>query len=191
MLKKLLVTSALVALTTVGFSSANAAANGIYVNGQLGYANTNYDSPTPLINVDSTGFAWRAAGGYQFTQNWAAELGYTSFPNTDVSLAKSDQHLGHIKQYAIDLVAKGILPVGNSFGLFGTLGAAYLNAKADTIFGKGDSTSKIQPTFGLGASYDITNNLPVTVSWQHIQKTGGSNLKNTDFYSVGLEYHFG
>lgn len=191
MLKKILVTSALVALTTVGFSSANAAANGIYVNGQLGYANTNYDSPTPRLNVDSTGFAWRAAGGYQFTQNWAAELGYTSFPNTDFTVKGLNLDLANVKQYAIDLVAKGMLPVSNGFGLFGTLGAAYLHAKADTFLGNAGSTSKIQPTFGLGASYDITNNLPVTVSWQHIQKTGGSDLKNTDFYSVGLEYHFG
>ena len=81
MLKKILVTTALVALTAIGFSNANAAANGIYANGQIGYANTNYSFQAP-ISVDHTGFAWRAAGGYQFTQNWAAELGYTSFPNT-------------------------------------------------------------------------------------------------------------
>lgn len=195
MLKKVLVVAALASLAGV----ANAADNGVYLNGQLGYGNSHYstsDISSDFVNssgVDKTGMAGRLAIGYQFTQNFAAELGYSKFSNVkfkDISALGYNLGKGTIKQYAIDLVAKGIMPISNGFGVFGTLGGAYLNGSGhDALSG---SNSNFWPTFGLGVSYDITNSLPVTASWQRIQKIGSnSDLKSTDFFALGLEYHFG
>jgi OOP family OmpA-OmpF porin len=178
MLKKIIMIAGLASLGFAG--AANAADNGIYLNGQLGYGHTHYNG----ADNSSGGFAQRVAGGYQVTQNFAAELGYTHFKDTTFSPGK-------IQQYAIDLVAKGMLPLTGDFGVFGTLGGAYLNGKASISGESSNTNSNFWPTFGLGAKYDFTNSVPVTFSWQRIQKVGTSNLKSTDLFSLGLEYHFG
>lgn len=204
MLKKILVTTALVGLTSIGFSgTANAAANGFYVNGQLGYGHS--DVPNSLFSparadIKNDGLAGRIAAGYQFTPYIAAELGYTKFSDVKVdNITVEGVNIGNarLEQQAIDLVAKGILPINNGFNAFGTLGVASLYAKGhgmdstEGTFGNG-STSRIMPTFGLGLGYDITPNLPITASWQRIQRIGDSSgLRTTDFFAVGLEYHFG
>lgn len=186
MSKRTLVTATLVSLAVLSLSNiANAAANGFYVGGQLGYGNTNYSEPG--VSIDKTGLAGRASVGYQFCPNLAGELGYTKFNNTK---GKSEGESVTLKQHAFDLTAKGMLPFGNGFNAYGVLGAAWMRADAKSEDGK-QNRSRILPTFGIGLSYDITPQLPVDISWRRIQKIGSTDLKSADLYSVGVSYHFG
>lgn len=183
MLKRTLVTAALTGLAalTLG-TAANAATNGFYVGGQLGYGDSHYSSQDGA-NIDKTGMAGRVSLGYQFSPNFASEFGYTKFSNIKV---KADDGRTSFKQYAYDLTGKGMLPFGNGFNAYGVLGASWMK-----LDGAGASQSRVLPTFGVGLSYDITPQLPVDVSWRRIQKTGGTDLRSADFYSVGVSYHFG
>lgn len=196
-------------LTTTG---AFAAINGIYLGGQLGFGDT-YQSPqnaafNARASGGSGGLAGRIFGGYQFTQYIAAEMGYTKFSNsnvtyTDYSTFFATTYRGSvpIESYAIDLVAKGTLPLQNGFSLFGKLGVAYINEFAGnvTIYNASGTHAEnfyinddtLLPTFGLGAGYDVTQNLTTDVSWMHIQHTGTSNIQSTDLVAAGVSYHFG
>jgi hypothetical protein len=93
--KKILLSSFAAAMAFSG--SSLAAAPGFYVGGNLGWSNTNPDSIETgnygngiIINrseTSGTGFAWGLNAGYQFDQNWAAELGYTRFAKTSASFS--------------------------------------------------------------------------------------------------------
>ena len=84
MFKKVL--TATLAISALGAMAAHAAAPGIYVTGQLGYANTHMGSKTNFHsynldlgnhkNLSNNGLAGRLALGYQFNQNFAVEIGY-------------------------------------------------------------------------------------------------------------------
>ncbi len=230
--KKLLMIAAasLMTLTT----SAFAVVNGPYVGGELGWGDThqgNFTSPglvseiisgtTTILSGSSrdTGIAGRIFAGYQFTPNWAAEMGYTHFSNATANSQYSqtgffglpgtqtyNQH-GTVTTQAVDLVAKGILPLQGGFSVYGKLGLAYLAASqtidgtmTNTFLGStttspihtSESDHRIYPTFGAGVSYDVTQNVVADVSWNHIQTVSPfDNMQNTDLVGASLAYHFG
>lgn len=193
--KKLFVAVALAGFALIGFSTAaNAALPGFYAGGQLGYGHTSWTNSDLHVNsasIDQDGLAGRVFGGFEFNENWAAELGYTRFPNTDVKningVAGNNGDINN--QYDIDLVAKGILPLANSFSMYGKLGGAY--AKASSSRDLITSSSRVYPTFGVGLSYDITPNVPVDLSWNRVQKVNNGPIPSTDLFAVGVAYNFG
>ncbi|SRR5579883_96101 len=216
-MKKKILTAAVATLAATGLAAAHAAVNGAYVGGILGYGNVHEGntSSTDVTEIEpgltgtsnfssnDRGIAGQIFGGYQFTQNFAAELGVTKFSNATQKVTGSVAGValptikGTVKTSAVDLVAKGMLPLQNGFGLYGKLGVAYLMASADVkAEGLGSASASqhnLYPTFGVGASYDINQNLVADVSWNRIQKVGSSNsnLPSTDLFGAGLSYHFG
>ncbi len=165
MFKKVLSTTVL-GISALGVMAANAAAPGIYVTGQLGYANTHMGNKTnikaisnnlpKLINVYSVnpndkdlannGLAGRIALGYQFNQNFAVEAGYLRLGQTKVAangnnhFIKSDGTL-KLQQNVVDFLAKGIVPICNKFNLYGKAGLAYINTNLNYTE-KADSKTK-------------------------------------------------
>lgn len=224
---KQLMTATVLGVSALGMMAANATANGVYVTGQLGYAK-NKTALSPIntsdgkalfnandkLSASGRNLAGRLGIGYQFTPNWAVEMGYLqlgkkkfdgllytpakgSTGGTDINGSSS------ISQSAIDLVGKGIYPINDKFNVYGKLGVAYVTT---TIDGKYDtdahtnminkSTSAIAkhkwaPEAAVGLSYDITPNMFVDTSWTHIQPLGKNKPGNIDFVAVGLGYSFG
>lgn len=233
MLKKVLST-ALCGVSVLGMMAANAAAPGVYVSGQLGYAQTNMKGMTNLNalsktlepsfsltikdpsdkNLANNGLAGRLAIGYQFNQNFAVELGYLKLGSRQVNVdaTKKDETAPitlqdasvKLAQNAIDLAAKGILPIGNNFNVYGKVGLAYLTSNL-SINGKADDKKhsynineqagfekrQWAPEAAIGVSYDITPNVSVDTSWTHIHPIGKNRAGNVNFLAVGLSYNFG
>lgn len=233
MIKKVL-TTALFGASALGVAAANAAAPGVYVTGQLGYAQTHMKNKTDIDtisaaipgndrhirpkggvnNVNNNGLAGRLAIGYQFNQNFAVELGYLRLASKKVGLG--DTKMGDpiidvtdpsitLAQNALDFAAKGILPVGNNFNVYGKLGVAYLTSDLH-VDGKNDKEQKVSynvndeagfkkhqlaPEAAIGVSYDITQNVSIDASWTHIHPIGKNSAGNINFASVGLSYNFG
>lgn len=154
MFKKVLSTTVLSA-SLLATMTANAAVPGVYVTGQIGYANThmgnkinntdilNYDvDPAKLgKNLSNNGLAGRTAIGYQFNQNFAVEAGYLHLSKSKIdlgainSIVKSgadSQGTLKLQQNVIDIAGKGIIPLNNTINVYGKLGVAYLttNIKA-------------------------------------------------------------
>ncbi|MES2141972.1 MAG: outer membrane beta-barrel protein [Pseudomonadota bacterium] len=216
MFKKILTTTVL-GVSALGVMAANAAAPGVYVTGQLGYANTHMKGKTEAYNtpnrpgpagtnLNNNGLAGRLAVGYQFNQNLALELGYLQLKNGKYFEEAYAFPTGteKLKQNAIDIAAKGILPLSDRFNIYGKLGIAYLTS--NITFKDVDSDSKASgnnnqiyniakhkwaPEAAVGVSYDITQNVSVDTSWTHIQPIGNKRPGNIDFVAVGIGYNFG
>lgn len=142
MFKKVLSTTVLT-VSVLGAMAANAAAPGVYVTGQLGYADTHMGVKTDITkhapnikdkNLSNNGLAGRVALGYQFNQNFAVEAGYLQLSGSKADLGAyqlphSDlvvQSTLKLQQNAIDLVGKGIIPISNNVNVYGKLGVAYI-----------------------------------------------------------------
>lgn len=217
MFKKILTTTVL-GVSALGVIAANAAAPGVYVTGQLGYADTHMGDKINIRgfnakdnNLSNNGLAGRLAIGYQFNQNFAVEAGYLQLGQTKVNgllnlpkIGLADSSL-KLRQNAIDLVGKGIIPVASNLNVYGKLGVAYVTT---TIEGTAKVTGvptvsvnlndsfnvakhKWAPEAAVGVSYDITPNVSVDTSWTHIQPLGSDKPGNIDFVAVGVGYNFG
>ncbi len=216
MFKKVLSTTVLT-VSVLGAMAANAAAPGVYVTGQVGYADTHMDSKTDFSkyvapntkdkNLSNNGLAGRIAIGYQFNQNFAVEAGYLQSGQKKVNIDGLNplQTSVKLQQNAIDFVGKGIIPLSNNINVYGKLGVAYVTSNIEgTIKAGGIPTINVDlndlahvakhkwaPEAAVGVSYDITPNVSVDTSWTHIQPLGSNKPGNIDFVAVGLGYNFG
>lgn len=208
MFKKILSTTVL-SVSALAAMTANAAAPGVYVTGQVGYADTHLESKLSK-DLSNNGLAGRAAIGYQFNQNFAVEAGYLQLSGSKVNanvpklkVKVFDPNL-KLKQNAIDLVGKGILPLANNINVYGKLGVAYIttdftgNGKipgASVTVDLNETASiakhKWAPEAAIGVSYDITPNVSLDASWTHIQPLGNNKPGNIDFAALGVGYNFG
>lgn len=209
MFKKVLSTTVLT-VSVLGAMAANAAAPGVYVSGQFGYADTHMGSKFSK-DLSNNGLAGRVALGYQFNQNFAVEAGYLqlgeSKVNGAITLPNEDLIPGKLKlqQNAIDLVGKGIIPLSTNVNFYGKLGVAYINTNfkataqipgIPTISADLNDTANVAkhkwaPEAAIGISYDITPNVSLDSSWTHIQPLGNNKPGNIDFVAVGVGYNFG
>lgn len=219
MFKKVLSTTVL-SVSVLAAMTANAATPGVYVTGQLGYANTHMGSKTNFHdhyldlgknkNLSNNGLAGRVALGYQFNQNFAVEVGYLQLNDKKVDMTQHlfDKMQGNaslnLQQHAIDLVGKGIIPVSQNFNVYGKLGLAYLTTDVNLKVKEGNLDANLNlnhytniaehkwaPEAAIGVSYDITPNVSVDASLTHIQPLGNNKPGNIDFAAVGLGYNFG
>jgi opacity protein-like surface antigen len=231
MLNKKRVLSVAVAGVAGLLIASSASAEGVYLGGQLGWGTThqggisNSELTTAIKDLNAiasssitsnkyrdNGLAGRLFAGYDITSNFAAELGYTKFSDSTADQTDAATVFGtavnldahqKVKTYAIDLVAKGTLPLQYGFSAFGKVGVAYLNQSGNatnsvTVGGTqlasetlNRSEAKFLPTFGAGVSYEITKNVSTDLSWSRIQTVGSTKyLKSTDFVGLGLSYHF-
>lgn len=186
MSKKVLL-SALAGIAAISFSTAaladyNNSDSGIYIGGQVGYADTHWNEIIgPFFgSISDSGIGGRVFAGYDFNQYIALESGFFYTPKPQDS-----------NTYAGDLVGKITVPVTNQIGLFAKAGAGYLK----TSFSGDGSVSNVDLVYGFGANYKITPNLIADVSFTRYN--GNHNLSNfsnyqpdTDFYGVGLAYKF-
>ena len=213
MIKRIIAVSVL-GVSSLGMVAANATTNGIYVVGQAGYAATHMKDKIALYPVaglkpmPNGGIAGRLGIGYQFNPNLAVELGYLQLPTLKTTTPGGTIPSGAwlipgtetLKQNAIDVAAKGILPITDKFNAYAKLGVAYLTSTVTSKFNgiKGNQNEyfniakhKFAPEVGLGVSYNVTNNVFVDTSWTHIQPMGKSRPGNVDFAAVGIGYSFG
>lgn len=119
--------------------------------------------------------AMRLLGGYQFTPNIAAEVGYHRLGDMNFSGARATPR-------AIELLGVGMAPVG-PVSLYGKLGL-YQGSKTPG----GDNTDL---TYGFGVLYDLARNLGVRGEVQRYEglKGVGGN-EDVDVLSVGVIYRF-
>jgi len=177
--------------------------SGFYIGIQAGYANSHYSKSwltkhakptvTSVKSVDSDGFAARGYIGYDFTENWAAELGYAYLPTVKFNKVMYNSTTGNMDfdQYVIDLFVKGTIPFANGFALFGKVGPAWLHRDdlAKTIGGtrikRNLTNGKVIPAAGVGLSYSFNSQVSTDISYVRY-----FNSEATDLVTLGLAYKF-
>ena len=186
-----LAASSVALAATAGINIVQAAETGVYIglDGGQAVARKYCDNVTNCKNDDTS---VRGSVGFQFTPNWAAELGYTSFgtlfdgQDNNVS-AKQDAS-------AWTLSAVGTLPIGKGFGLFGRAGAARYNlSNSGTVQGVAvESKRQIKPYFGAGVRLDLGANWMVRAEYQLYTDISGVNgvKDNVHGWYAGGAYRF-
>ncbi|MEI7431483.1 MAG: outer membrane beta-barrel protein [Betaproteobacteria bacterium] len=182
-------------------AAAPALAGDFYVAGSVGQSA--FDVPKSRLDglltsagytgintsIDKNDIAYKAQVGYQLNQYFAIEGGYIDFGKAKYSgtvtggTVKAD-----IKASGFNIAAVGILPINESFSLFGKLGV--IDAKAEV---GSASATKIKPTYGLGATYNVNKQLGIRVEYELFSKLGDANKTgeaDVSVLSAGVAYKF-
>jgi OOP family OmpA-OmpF porin len=198
---------ALLALTTP------ALADGFYGVGEVTYSSASLDNSyfnnalitsgaTGLSSSDSGGsFQWRLQGGYRFSPNLALEAGYIDFGKVDYQANYSGGSAqGSLKAGGVDLAALALLPLNDSFTIFGKLGVVDATVKsnlqagapADSASGN-TSVNSVRPLLGLGATYKLTDNVDLRADYDYVNGLGSSSKTGkmtVNMFSLGAVYNF-
>jgi OOP family OmpA-OmpF porin len=117
---------------------------------------------------DDIGF--KIFGGYQFTRNIAAEIGYGMlFDKSDVEVT------------ALEFVGVGLVPIAPQLSLMGKLGLA--NVEVDSRAGSRDKT---ELTWGIGVQFDMSRNLALRALWQRYE----TDPDELDWFAIGAAWRF-
>jgi OOP family OmpA-OmpF porin len=190
--KKALV--AVLGVTAAAFAFPAAAQNlsAVYIGGGVGQSKYKIDCGGGL-SCDDKDTSFRLFGGYQFTPNISAELGYADHGKAKLSGPGGTDELAAT---AWDLSGIFQWPFSNTgVSVFGRLGL-YVGKVELSGPDHGDKTSS-NVTFGLGAGYDFNRNIGVRAEWQRYSKmkarndaTGVEDEGDVDALTIGVLYRF-
>ena len=178
MLKKIVTAVALVSACGLASSAmaANSMDHGFYIDANLGWSKASLLSEITdgSTNLKDSGFAWGLGGGYKFMPNLAVDFDYLRF------VMLKDNSGDSLNNNAFILSAKGILPLGDGFSLYGKLGPALLDRTANGY----DLSNTYTLYAGIGAEYNFTSNMYVGVLGSYFMKRGDIvTTNNFDDYS--------
>lgn len=153
---------------------------------------TNAENQTPQAGTtDSTGFGWRAGGGYQYNAYIATEFGYTDFGDANgntLAYTNADVESGTIKEYANDFTIKAMWPLADQVSPYLDLGAAYIHSNLKLSSGSSQNYHSIQPRYGAGVNFTITNHFSTGIGWDRIN--GSTNIPSADLLGINFNYSF-
>ena len=150
---------------------------GWYMGGSYGMTSFDIDTAgitSPSLDDSDSGF--KIFGGFQFTKNWGAEVGYVDFGKAGIG------GFGDIGVTALTLAGTGTLPLNESFSLLGKVGMANWDASGSAS--SGDSGTDL--FYGIGARYNFNKNLSVQVEYEMLD----TDTDSVNMMSVGLRYKF-
>lgn len=199
-------------------STAAHAAEGFYVLGSIGQSRFDDDSLSKSdkdaifayamdenpnsSSQDDEDTGYKLQVGYQFSENFAIEGGYTDL-GEEVYKARFDDGITgkmktSVKGWNVDGVL--ILPISNGFSLFGKLGVIAAEVEQKISFESEDGygsesldDTKAAAKIGLGLAYNIYQGLSARAEYEHYEKLGDEDETgeiNADVFSLGLSYQF-
>ena len=201
----------LIALSAaLGVSSAQAADTGFYVGGSLGQSTANdfngsdIDAElfssygiTSSTSTDDSDTGWKVFAGYRFMKYLAVEGAYTDLGEFTAHSTVTSPSAGivdsSIETDAWTISALGILPLGDSFSLFGRVGVNLWSADISATGSGGGVTASASDdddgtdwVYGVGAAWNFTNNLSLRGEWERYDLGDG----DVDLWSAGLSWNF-
>lgn len=167
------------AILTIFSLNAHAADNldeqGFYAGVSLGKSNVSSN-----VVKESGDIIGGLNFGYQFNQNFSAELMYRT-----MSFRLFDGLVGDQSYYPdshVGVAAVGRIPLSEDFGFYGRLGVGQTSMKsASSTLG---SKHETDISTGIGLSYQLTKNFSANLEMTHFSKTG----VNTTL--AGVQYRF-
>ena len=146
---------------------------------------------------DNTGFSdpgvLTFSGGYRFTPNMAAEVGYAMAGDTTLS-----DPFGSVtyKQSALKIAAVGTYPVNNQFDLFGKLGLAMVSGELSgtgfySFVNYSATTNNLM--YGLGGQFNVNPQFGIRLQYESLGKSKASSTAtgvDVTVVSVGALFNF-
>ncbi len=171
-----------------GQSSAKFDWAGLAANAANGTAAT-----TPL-SAKHTGNAYKIFGGYDFGNNFAAELSYFNLGKFSYT-AGATSGTSKVDGISLDLVS--LIPFTQKFAAYARLGIQNASTH-DTFYGivppgfAGASQKEINGHAGLGLRYDFNPQVAVRAEWERYTINDGFNGRSpVNVYSVNILFPFG
>lgn len=193
MMKKFILFS-LIATSAVASTSALAQQQNYYAGVSLG--SSKYDVEVAgATNASDFGrhLGGKIFGGYDFSNMIGAEVGYAYFGKDDarysVGAVTSEVDA---KVHAIYLAVKGTVPLDETYAIFGKAGATFNRLKlssSSTLPALDDTTDKTSFYGGIGVSYNLQNNLSLTLEHEYFGKLNDEGGK-VNYTSLGARYKF-
>jgi len=175
-----------------GFAAAPVLAQGWYVGAGIGRGNLNMSGTelTGLNNaqIDDSDTTYTLRTGLRFNPYFALELGYYDLGQYTFSgTAGSVPIHGSAKAKSYGLSAVGILPVAEQLELYGRVGIASSELKANanaTLVTANSSDRQSEATYGVGARWNVARNWGVFAEWMKNDKI------KVDSYMGGVDFRF-
>ena len=162
-------------------------AEGFYVGGNIGRANQKATVDNFGSDKDSsTGV--KLVGGYAFTKNVGAEIGYVTLGKANLVIAGE---AFSTKTRAFYTAATGTLPLNEQFSLTGKLGVSANRVENSDVTGS-ETRDRITALVGVGATYNFAPNLAAVAEYDYfgkVIKEQNVNFK-ANLLSVGIRYKF-
>ncbi|HSW94459.1 MAG TPA: outer membrane beta-barrel protein [Gammaproteobacteria bacterium] len=207
-MKKMTKISTVVASLLIA-GSASAITPGAYVGAGVGDSVLRTPSVNSVPGVATSqsrgGLGGRVFAGYNFTKNFGLEAALAAYASSTAKASMAGRSVSQKDSLnALSLIGKGYLPLGdtglNAYVLGGlaevrnqlrTTGNLVPASQTGTT-----STNSLRPTYGLGMSYDLPNQMTTSLELSRIQgkgnmRTSDSAIPNADMISLNLGYNFG
>jgi OOP family OmpA-OmpF porin len=195
-MKKLLA----VIIVSLASSTAMAQDKGWYVGGALGQSKAKefcdglsgggfFGGNTTCDDTDTT---VKAMGGYQFTKNFALELGLM---NAGTVEARGPTGRVTVETGIFEGTALAILPLGAQFSVFGKFGlySSVVDTTISTVLiNRMERKTNSDLTFGAGVGWVFTPKFQLRAEWQRYKDVDAGDLgkSDADVISLGLLYRF-
>lgn len=176
----------------------------IYIGLLTGYGDTDWErlvsqdeataEATP-ISATGTGLLYGFFGGYQPFEYVAFEAEYIHFPDSELTFEPGnasgfEDTTSKTDYYA--LLMKLLVPVTDSWRVFGDIGVAHVTRSDDIA-----DISDTRATFGFGADYSLAAHWFVTMAFEYTPGTGEAEQDASAKYipyvysgQIGLAYRF-
>ena len=213
--RRVLGVAAFAALGAVGSSCAIAqdSTTGSYIGANVGTTRAQFKNDSINNTLANQGFTvnsrtednsstgYKLFGGYQFNRNFALEGGYFDLGRFNYALNTTPfgTFSGDTRVKGLNLDLVGMLPLSDQFTIFGRVGAAYAQSRANFIrtgalplnfspTNRNDTNLKV----GIGMQYAITEALALRAELERYRVSDPvRNRGNIDMASIGLVYRFG
>ncbi len=188
-----------------GFNTAPVNSNFSFNNGLKMYAGVSagYAMQSDACNMpffegscEDGSAGWKVFGGARFNPMFGTELAYTKLGTAEKKGQVGEENV-YVKNELAGYQLSGIayLPINviPNLELMGKGGAMFWerDTKESLDNARDQTTDKgISPLVGVGAQYQLNQNLHVRGEWEHIFNTGSGSEHETDAnnYTVGLMY---
>lgn len=206
MLKKTVIATLLIGSSVVVSNAMAADASGWYAGASLGRSSFDVDTnqtvaaalaagyATATVTADTSDTAYKLFAGYKVNKNFAVEGGYTDLGKGSLSATTTGpvaSGVGNFEATVWEVNAVGILPINESFSVFGKLGYHWDDTKTTGtgIFGSKDYSGD-DFKFGVGAEYNINKNVGLRLEFERYNKVASSVGTDVDVASLGMAYKF-
>jgi OOP family OmpA-OmpF porin len=184
-MKRLLTASVLAASLASGAAFAQSPGVGPYVGASVGLSD--YDWSAGCVgDCDKTDIGFKVYGGYMFTPNFGAEVGYGAFGKAKIGVTGVGN--GEIKSSGFSGFLTAQYPIDN-WAIFGKLGFAWLDTEVTApAFNRSDDSTKL--AWGLGATYMFNPNLGIRGEYENYDYDWERESDSITMWSVSIQYKF-
>lgn len=187
----ILLASLLATMTLAAQAAPKDESIGPYAGAEIGRTNFSLSNSLPTTATDKSGNAIKVFGGYNFDQNFGAEIGYTSFGSfsqTATVASVATRQDGRARSFYGVGTARANL--NEAFGVHGRAGISFGKVTGTDVLPASDSLmgSKRSLLVGVGADYKLSPNVTLTADYDHYGKVSNNVKANTLMFGAKVAF---